>query len=158
MKITWFILLIAILTCSCVEYPEYPNEPSIEFIEAIPYFANDTLGNLEKNIQLKFTLYDGVGDIGHTQQSPNARDFFSEFFVKKNGNFHPISDFVADTSNYIIPQLRANNDDKFVKAEVTIDIPHTANTFPFDTVYFTFYVIDRAGNKSNTDSSNVLIW
>jgi len=156
-RIGVYIFLLT-LGFSCIEYPEYPPEPRVEYISAIPYIREDELGNQEKTIRLTFMLYDGDGDIGHGQTEPTKRDFYSTFYVQKDGVFHLLSDFIADSSNYTLPQLRAENNTKFIKAEVQIDIAHSSLSFPYDTVSFSFYVQDRAGNTSNKDSSDLIIF
>ncbi len=155
---TYSIAFLMLLSASCVEYPHYPPEPHIEYVSAIPFFGEDELGNKEKIIRITFMLYDGDGDIGHGQATPTEYDFFSTIYIQKNGTFHLLSDFIANNSNYTLPQLRANNNKKFIKAEVQIDITYSSLSFPYDTAYVSFYVKDRAGNISNTDSSDVVIF
>ncbi len=155
---TYISIFFILFAVSCVEYPDYPPEPRIEYVSAIPFIDEDELGNKEKIIRLTFMLYDGDGDIGHGQTTPTQHDFFSTIYVQKNGMFHLLSDFSTSNSNYTLPQLRAENSEKFIKAKVQIDIAHSSLSFPYDTAYVSFYVQDRAGNISNTDSSEVVIF
>ncbi|MFO7868349.1 MAG: hypothetical protein R6U95_03515 [Bacteroidales bacterium] len=154
--LTYCISLL--LLASCVEYPDYPPEPQIELIQATGYQSEDELGNAEKVVLLEFMLYDGDGNIGHGQSNTSENDFFCTFFVKDNGNFKPLTQFIPDTNNYKLPQIRDKNNTKFIKAKVSVKMAHSAQTMVYDTVFCTFYVQDRAENKSNTDTTHIIIF
>ena len=158
--------LLFLLLCifSCTKYPEYPNEPRVSYVSAEAYLSEDALGNLDKNVELRFMLYDGDGDIGHSQEDLDDTSFveiskfYSIFFVKKDGDFVPLDSLIATNTDVSIPQLRENGSDKFIKAEVTVDIPHSSLSLPYDTLFLTFFVTDRANNQSNIDTSAVLVF
>ncbi|MDA3883663.1 MAG: hypothetical protein PF481_10315 [Bacteroidales bacterium] len=154
-------LAYCIICCSvisCVDYPEYPPEPQIEYKSAHAYFTEDELGNSEKNVLLSFMLYDGDGNIGHGQEQSDERDFFCTFHVKHKGTFTDLSTLGPDSNNYILPQIRSEDNTKFIQAEVSVDMAHSESTLPYDTIFCTFYVQDRALNKSNTDTTDILIF
>ncbi len=158
------ILFILLCTFSCTKYPEYPNEPRVSFVSAEASLAKDALGNLDKNVELRFMLYDGNGDIGHSQKEIDDSSFveiskfYSNFFVKKDGDFVALDSLMQINTDVSIPQLRENGRNKFIKAEVTIDIPNSSLALPYDTLFLTFFVTDRANNQSNIDTSAVLVF
>lgn len=152
------LLFLCCMLFSCIEHPEYDVVPRIEFLEAIPYYSYDQLGNKQKNIALSFMLYDGDGDIGKGSRNDTIPDFFSSFYVFKDNDFQALSNFITYNSNYTLPQLRDKNYSGFLKAEVTLQLGFSAGTFPYDTCFVSFYVQDRAGNSSNTDTSSVIIF
>jgi hypothetical protein len=59
---------------------------------------------------------------------------------------------------FFVHFIRNTDDTKFIKAEVSVDMAHSESTLPYDTIFCTFYVQDRALNKSNTDTTDILIF
>ena len=106
-------------------------------------------------------LYDGDGNVGL-----EAADTASPFIDEYQQNFYATPYYIENgvryklpyNFSYRIPRLREEGNDKFIKAKVAIDFVIATASFPYDSVVFAYYVYDRALNKSNTDTSSVLIF
>jgi hypothetical protein len=144
------LLFLAISVWGCLDAPNYPDIPYIEFIG----ISKDTLKQgifQEDSLIVLFKFQDGDGDIGRTDQSDENDVFFID---ERTG--------VLDNTFGIpgIPQEGAGNG---VEGEVKIllfstcclynDGIHDACTVnpdvPFDTVQYRIYMMDHAGHKSN---------
>ncbi len=147
-KIGLFILLV-LVSWQCLDAPDFPNEPYIEFLD----ISKDTLRQglfQEDSVIIRFRFEDGDGDIGRTDQATQNNIFV---YDERTG--------VLDNTFGIpaIPQEGAANG---VEGEVRIKLystcciypdgadPCTINpNYPFDIVQYRIYIQDRAGNKSN---------
>lgn len=154
MKAIWGIILLCITACT--EYPEYPDIPRVEFSS-----ANLSMSETDKNVDFIFNLYDGNGDVGLSPSDTSSpfidslrNNFNAKMYVKQNGTFHAM----PYNLSYRIPLLRDKKSTKFLKAEVTINMSFAKAVFPYDTLYFTYFVYDRALNKSNVDTSKVIVF
>ena len=144
-----FVLLFVLLAIACSKPPEYPVEPEIEFLR----LDRDTFSQgtgLQDSIWVTLGFTDGDGDIGYEEGGP-VNLFLTD--LRKN--------VAADNFRIpFIPELGANNG---LQGEIQfklfqtccifpggIPLPCEPSTeFPFDTVQYEIYMIDRAGNESN---------
>ena len=149
-------IIACIVFWGCKEYPEYPDIPQVEFESAMLAETES-----DKIIDFSFMLYDGNGDIGLAASDTSApyidslqQNFHAKIFVKQNGIF------IEKPYNfsYRIPLLRDKKSTKFIKANVTVTLTLAKPVFPYDTMYFTYFVYDRALNKSNVDTSEIIIF
>lgn len=164
-KIHVFIYLLAILLLGgCeLEKVDYPSEPQIEFRSAIPSISENALHQPVLFIKLTFYLIDGDGDLGilwfDTTPPPPPYDanFFPTLYSIENNKL------VIDTSllatKYSIPYVNNLGQDKLLKAEVIVDLEYPPPYFPFpyDTIMYSFYMNDRALNKSNIAWTDTII-
>lgn len=139
-----FVLAVFLLGwSSCVSPPEYPLEPVLEFVS----LSTSTLteGGSDTVI-LRIAFTDGDGDIGHGDpqiETDSTRNVFLEdsrvpgfpiYYhineVERNGNVQAISGFI---------DLRFNPG-FFACLGLAAQ----------DTLSLSLYIIDRAGNQSNT--------
>lgn len=134
---------------SCVQPPEYPDEPAILFesmsTDRVARFGNDTVV-----VVVSFT--DGDGDLGHGDQSDNIEDpadtVLNVFMVDSRLPGFPISfhiDSVPRQSN--VPAISGTIElelNPFVMAWDCL------NGLSEDTAVLSIRMIDRAGNSSNT--------
>lgn len=146
------ILVFCVLTVhvlSCVETPDFPIEPRIEFVG----LSGDTMQQgifQEDSIFIVFRFEDGDGDIGRTDQEPDNNVFLIDDRTGTLDNTFAIP---------FIPQEGAGNG---VEGEVSLLVyttcciypdgqdpctPHSS--IPFDTVSYRIYIKDRAGHTSN---------
>ncbi|HJW29408.1 MAG TPA: hypothetical protein VJ508_09160 [Saprospiraceae bacterium] len=133
----------------CVESPNFPIEPRIEFVG----LSKDTLHQglfQQDSLTVIFKFEDGDGDIGRTDQEPDNNVFFVDERTGTLDNTFGIPE---------IPQEGAGNG---VEGQVKILLystcciysdgsdPCTVNpNFPTDTVRYRIYMKDRAGHQSN---------
>jgi len=161
-KIKLSIILFATIALStaCLKVERVSEIPSIEFI-SFEIFDTITsgLGNNSKAGRLKFRFEDGDGDIGipYTTEEINLEMFL---YRKKDGVMQLVtdSDPLLQHSGYSIPYLQKIGQSKVLRGEIIIlmlydfYIPNIA-----DTIKYSFFITDRAGNNSNIEETAEII-
>lgn len=143
------LLLFAIAGWQCIDSPNYPDTPFIEFMD----LSKDTLNQgvfQQDSLFVRFRFEDGDGDIGKTEQDPENNIFFID---ERTGTLD---------NTFGIPTLPEDGAGNGVEGEVKILLYSTCciysdgsdpcvpnPQFPFDTVQYRIYMVDRAGHKSN---------
>jgi len=133
----------------CLNAPDYPDTPSIEFLSV----SKDTLLQglfMEDSIFVRFSFQDGDGDIGRNDQAVENNVFFID---ERTGTVD---------NTFGIPAIPEEGAANGVEGEIRILIFSTCciysdgvdpcmpnPTIPFDTVQYRIYITDRAGHKSN---------
>lgn len=156
---------------ACQEAPDFPMEPTIEYKGNVHNVYINEQNVVFDTIQHIIRFRDGDGNIGLGRtDSPNERDYFSEFYVKINGAFRQV--YIRRDGTYTLIQYynripRISMDERKEPLEGDIKIgghhlrkgdeifyllnnvyqSHKFNTG--DVVKFDFYIMDRAKNKSN---------
>jgi hypothetical protein len=154
-----FILLF-LQSCE-VDHVDYPLEPQIEFLNTDVSIGQNVLGQSQVNIKLSFYLIDGDGDMGLTQYDsipPYDANFFPSLYGIENGEMKEDTNLIAD--KYRIPWVGDLGQDKILKAVIYIDFNYPFNEqypFPYDSVVYSFYLVDRALNKSNIAWSDTIV-
>ncbi len=158
MKQLLFAIAALALLHACTQPPEYPVEPVIEYLSVSKNvmregkFQEDTLF-----VTIGFT--DGDGDIGH-ENADNTIDLY-------------VTDLrtgITDNSYKVpyVPELGSGNG---ISGTITFQLYSTCCIFddpgyvpcedvapqPTDTVRYEIYLIDRAGNVSNTVQTEPII-
>ena len=142
------LIMLAMSFGSCLDVPDYPDEPLIEFVSV----SKDTMQQgffQEDSLIVKFTFQDGDGDLGRSAQGEANNIFFIDERTGTIDNTFAIPD---------IPQEGAENG---VEGEVRIVLFSTCciipgidpcvpdSSFPYDTVQYRIYIKDKAGHQSN---------
>jgi len=153
-KIGMFLFLI-IAVVSCFKLEQYPPEPQIEFIDFTFVDTVDGLENRVLNGTLHFSFVDGDGDIGFDTIQPQQNTVFLEKFKYQNGVATSIDLLIP--LNYFVPKFVTEGNRKTLKGEIIINDLDENYPFNGDTVFYKFYIVDRAGNVSNIDSTGNLI-
>ena len=160
---------ILILASGCRKIEIYPDEPQITFKEVFVKDSTDILNNPIKFVKLTFELIDGNGDVGLNESDttgPFHRDslYYYNLFIKEyekiGDSFVEVTD-VKFPRNYRIPDLTPAGQNKTLKATVDIEMEYrysAANPLPFNEFKYYFYLYDRALNKSNTDTSTLILF
>jgi hypothetical protein len=149
--------LLAVSGWQCLDTPNYPVEPQIEFVA----LSRDTMDQgvfEEDSIFVVFSFQDGDGDIGRDAQSGGN----NVFFIDRRTN--------TLDNTYGIPEIPEEGAANGVEGEVRILLystcciypdgadPCTVNpAFPLDTVSYDIYMTDRAGHRSNTIATPPII-
>ena len=143
------LFLIALAGWQCLDTPDFPDEPFIEFIGT----SKDTLRQgvfMEDSLSVSFRFEDGDGDIGRKNQA-SSNDIF--FVDERTGTLDNTFGIPA------IPQEGAANGVEGVVKVVLFSTcciysdgqdpctPHP--TINYDTVQYRIYITDQAGHKSN---------
>ena len=157
MKSTGNLIFPAMLTLlavtSCEPFEKVSEIPEVSF-KSFELFEIDTLGSHIKAGELVFSFIDGDADIGlHSGNTEDTLNFFLVPYEKLDNVYEPIVD--ADTLKYGIrndEKLTRVGQNKTIKGEIKLQIYYFL-TPPYDTIRYDFYIIDRAGNKSNIEST-----
>ena len=156
-KILILIITVLLNGLSCQKIESLPEIPSISFKSFILIDTTDVLGNEGKIGELTFDFEDGDGDIGLTQpdslsvDSSNFNLFFT-LFSKTDGEFIEVSEDDLETPlNYRIPYIKKEGQNKALKGEIQIDFIYLL--FEYDTIKYSFFIVDRALHKSNIETT-----
>ncbi len=145
-QILFLGLLTITLIYGCIEPPDYPIEPVIEFVEMSRTSVRAQITPSDPNRELDtlyitFSFTDGDGDLGGGS------------FDTTNQNVQLIDSRIGlvDASFRIddLPNAGVTNG---ISGEMTVMIPEIfcfPNSEPRDTLIYTIQMIDRAGNLSN---------
>lgn len=152
-----YLLIVLLFFCvGCKKkYPHYDSVPQVEF-QDMQLACNDS----DFLLRFSFLLHDGDGNIG-LEPIDTVAPYVGEFQQNFYAYAHSIE--AGDTTDlpyefsYRIPRLREEGNDKFIKATVSVDVTIARGVFPYDSVYFTYFIYDRDLNKSNIDTSAVIV-
>jgi len=163
MRNVFIFLLIAGLLIAACEPPERVSPvPEITFKSFLLEDYIDSLDNRGKLGTLKFNFIDGDADIGSfvadtetTEES--LKDKYNVFLIPfeklSNGFYDSVE---ADPLKYIIrynEKLDRVGQNKTIKGEIKISIQYSIIPAQ-DTLQYEFYILDRAGNKSNVATTS----
>ncbi len=152
------IALIAILIFSgCHQENPYGPDPVIDFTKVYVFDTTDALGNKTKLYDIFFKIVDGDYDFGLKEGdttgifSPDStyyNNLFITYWVYSDGQWQILD---IPSNNYRIPYVPPEGLNPYFKAEIDIKLEiQTAFLEPYaDSIYFSFYVVDKALHKSN---------
>ena len=157
MRLFSLLLLVGVLMNACVSAPDYPIEPYIEFTgQSKNLMIQDRSNTDSVYINLSFT--DGDGDIGIESDS-----IMTDIFVIDTRT----GDIQDRFKTPAIPPEGTNNG---VSGKIRLLIYTTCCSFPdgippceapeqypFDTLSYQVYMVDRAGNVSNTIETDMIV-
>lgn len=154
------ILIFAGFT-ACEEIVKYPDVPVIEYKSFSLYSTVDELGNDIFLGKLEIDFTDGDGDIGIEQPDSSSLpdslkyNLFLSLYEKVDGNFQKVNS-LDSTQNFRVPYIERIGQNKTLKGTITLDLEY--KTIEYDTIYYTFYLLDREFHRSNTDTTEQLIF
>ncbi len=140
---------------SCFKIETYPPEPKIEFLDFIFVDTVDVLGNIVLEGTLHLYFEDGDGDVGFDTTTPRKNTIFLEKFIVVNGQ-EVLAD-VAIPLDYYVPKFENSNEVSTIKGEMFVNDLNEMMPFDSDTILYKFYIVDRAGHKSNVESTGYLV-
>ncbi len=156
-KILILIITVLLGVLSCRKIESLPEIPSISFKSFILIDTIDALGNEGKIGELIFDFEDGDGDIGLAQPDSLSTDstnfnLFFTLFGKTDGEFIEVSENDLETPlNYRIPYIEKEGQNKALKGEIQVDFIYLL--FEYDTIKYSFFILDRALHKSNVETT-----
>ena len=133
----------------CIKDDDFDIVPVLYFEE---YTVYRNIDNTVDSAVFKFLFTDGDGDLG----SIDSTDFNCFLlYEEKNGDSIVIFPETLPRE-YSLPNLTPNAQDKNIEGSISLILkPAPIYNFSSDSAYrYSCYVIDRAGNKSNTINSN----
>lgn len=156
MKIKYlFFVSVLVMITSCLTQQNYPNTPQIDFRQVSITINTDTLGNKLPNMNLYFKILDGDGNFGFKDGDTLYEDgniiinnFYASMFVYNGGDIYEYEDLLLDGR---IPWTNPVGLNNYYKATVIYNL--TLSFSLYDSIKFSFYVIDNDFNRSNTQST-----
>lgn len=158
----FIVITILFFLVSCDEIaPEYSDIPEVEYQGYNLRILTDQLGNKTLVGRISFEFTDGDGDVGlpplvESEEDPNIPDtvkynFFLHTYDLKGYEFVEVPEEDGGFLKYRIPTL----DKKPLRGTMELDISYPL--ILYDTIFYTFYIFDRALNRSNTDTTDVIV-
>lgn len=155
-------VFISAFFTSCEKIKSYPATPSVTYKS---FWVRDTVLN-DNKIRvgtITFDFVDGDGDFGLYQPQEDETDstklynLYFTLYQKVNGTF------VKDTSLrtkpyypvYYHESMKREGQDKTLKGSIAIKMEYYI--INYDTIMYDFFIVDRALNKSNVESTPELI-
>jgi hypothetical protein len=155
------LLSSMLLLIACNEItPVYPDEPVIDYKGFGLYISVDGLGNRTLMGQLTFDFTDGDGNLGLEplidSTDLNVPDtikynFFLQLYDLQGYEYVKVPDEDGGLLRYRIPYLDKQ------PLSGTMDLQISYPVIKYDTIYYTFYIFDRDFNRSNTDTTDIII-
>ena len=172
------IPLLSLLCClcvlsfsACVQPPDYPDEPVIDFVRFNQPSISQGLSPEDlDSLEITFSFTDGDGDLGNNDDATdeNGRPLFNVMMTdSRTGNV------IEQNRIPFIPVQGAGNG---ISGEITVTIsnktagfcciyddkdgsdPCTINTtFTRDTFFYSIQITDRTGNESNVVDTDPII-
>jgi len=149
--------IIGFFISSCQKKEVYPIIPIIEFKDYSIIREN----GVDVKVVPSFSFKDGDGDIGYPDGDSINMSVFVYYYKKKGGVFY--LKFKPDSSknfNVKLPMILNDGIKRPIKGDIdylidlSFDPPSLSKT---DTIYFEFYLQDRALNKSNLIASPIIV-
>jgi hypothetical protein len=155
------LISAALVMVSCEAIEKVSNIPEITF-KTFTLAELDTLGFTIKTGELVFSFVDGNADFGIIQSGSSGKDTLNLFlipFKKEEGIYDSI-----DMDTYGRKYSVLNNEsmirvgqDKTIRGEIKLQIYYFIPP-PFDTIRYDFYITDRAGHKSNVETTSDIVF
>jgi len=161
MKRALFIsaLLFGLMACDEID-PVYPDEPVVDY-QSTSYFATeDQLGNRVLIGRMSFEFTDGDGNLGlpplGENSNPNLADtikynFFLQLYDFQDFEWIRISESDGGLLKYRIPELDKQPTSGLMELDITYPL------IVYDTIFYTFFIMDRDYNRSNVDSTDIQV-
>jgi len=152
-------LLLPVISCNQID-PVYPDEPVVNYQGFGLFIAVDQLGNKNLMGQLTFDFTDGDGNVGLfpllDTTDLNLPDtvkfnFFLQLYDLQGFEYVKIPDEDGGVLKYRIPYL----DKQPLKGTMDLEIAYPI--IKHDTFFYTFFIFDRDYNRSNTDTTDVIV-
>lgn len=145
-----------LLFTACEPLEKVSEIPEIQF-KSFTMFEIDTLGFRIKAGELVFDFIDGNADIGIIQgrSGEDTLNLFLFPYMKLDGQYDSIDAETYGRSYAILndEHLVRVGQNKTIKGEIKLQIYYFIDP-PYDTIRYDFYILDRAGNKSNIESTS----
>ena len=154
-----FSALLLMISCNDID-PVYPDEPVVDYQGFGLFISVDGLGNNTLIGNLSFDFTDGDGNLGLLPLVDTADlslpdtvkyNFFLQLYDLQNYEFVEIPDEDGGVLKYRIPYL----DKQPLKG--TMDLQISYPIILYDTIYYTFWIYDRDYNRSNIDTTDIIV-
>lgn len=159
------IFLLIFVVLSCKKPKKYSEIPEIKFES---FLLKDTIDNPElqnpvKMGILRFAFTDGDGNIGLAQSDTNPPydsasvyhyNLYYKMFEIKNGKIEEVD--LPFPLNFRTPLVASSGQNKTLKGWIETEFTYNY-PLQFDSLIYTFFMYDRAQNKSNVESTDTIV-
>lgn len=154
-----FSVLLLMISCNKIT-PVYPDEPVVDYQGFGLYISIDGLGNTTLIGQLTFDFTDGDGNLGLPPLVDTTElnlpdtvkyNFFLQLYDLQGYEYVEIPDEDGGLLKYRIPYLDKQ------PLSGTMDLEIYYPVIIYDTIYYTFHIFDRDYNRSNTDTTDIIV-
>lgn len=156
--------LLVVLTLSACQDPEavFPETPRIEFLSMEPLILNpDDSLCISRNecFRITFRYEDGDGDLGDDSDAGPNNLFIEDTREDLPYDVPPV--FYDGKFSYRLPQsLTPDARNLSIQGTISVAMPLIQVLYPPfepETTRFDIYIVDRAGNQSNTITTDELV-
>ncbi|HLO58035.1 MAG TPA: hypothetical protein VK179_04795 [Bacteroidales bacterium] len=148
------VILVTVFVGSCEPVKDISDIPVVKFKKFDgPYrIVNGTVTYI--GATLVFSFSDGNSDFGvdMTTHPADTNNFYMIPFQKLNGSYDSVDAEIYGRKYMIKKADKLDRDGEPIQGEISVDIQYLILP-PFDTMKYEFYITDRAGNKSNVEST-----
>jgi hypothetical protein len=150
-----FLLAILVAALSC-EPTEYSDVPEIRFISFTPFINTSDSTMVHMSARMMFSFRDGKANFGieAADSTKNTHNIFFIPYKKVHGVYDTISRASYGWMYRVLKddKMERTGINKTIEGEISIDMDYFLPP-PFDTIRYKFYILDRANNQSNIDST-----
>lgn len=143
--------------CSCEKLESYPNEPSVEFLQVYIADTVTEMGNDMKYQKITIRVTDGDGNLGLDRSettgvySPES-EYYNNLFItisekQADGSYQELKS-LSEGLGYRIPYKAPVGQNVFLRAEVSITLETPLAFMDYDTIRYSFKVVDKDLNES----------
>lgn len=154
------LALVLVSACESSDSHPYPDEPVVDYQGFSLFIMEDQLGNLSLTGRIRFDFTDGDGNVGLPPLPENTEptlpdsvkyNFFLQLYDLQGYEYVKIPESEGGVLKYRIPEL----DKQPTSGTMELDISYPI--IIHDTIFYTFFIMDRAYNRSNTDTTEVVV-
>jgi hypothetical protein len=163
-RIIYIMVIMSLALAGCPTPKTLPDVPRVEFKSFILDYKINALNQEILTGTLTFDFEDGDGDIGFEVDTGSIHlpdtlkyNLFLTLHERVNGKYRKVEpDELGSQPFYRIPPLDREGQNKTLKGEISVDIEYL--TIDYDTLRYSFYLMDRAFHRSNVDTTNEIIF
>ena len=145
-----------LLYAACEPLEKVSEVPEIQF-KSFTMFELDTLDIRIKAGELVFNFIDGDADVGiiKGREGDDTLNLFLFPYSKLDGEYDSIDAATYGRSYAILndEDLVRVGQNKTIKGEIKLQIYYFLDP-PYDTIRYDFFILDRAGHKSNIETTS----
>ncbi len=164
-KLFRILIPISLLLTGCPVPTTLPDVPRVEYQSFILDEKENALGTKILTGELRFNFEDGDGDIGFELSPADSTslpdslkyNLFLSLHERVDGAYRTVDTSELETKPfYRIPPLDREGQNKTLRGEIKVEIEYY--TIDYDTLKYSFYIMDRALHRSNIDTTDEIIF
>jgi hypothetical protein len=148
-QISKYIILFVIIVIlpSCEKYDDYSPIPHVTYDTLQPKTSNGS-----KFLEISIDFIDGDGDL--CIPNDTVKNLIFTLYQLENDTFKKVD--LTVPYEFSIPYYEPEGRNKLMQGKI-LNKFYMSDLQQFDTIKFSFYVFDRAGNNSNTEYTPEII-